>query len=126
MSRVVAGTFDFACRALFTDEADRSCSSREMALRLLQLHTIRRFEKTLLALKRRHLINGPVHSAVGQEAVAVGVAPALRTQDRIVSTHRAHHHFLAMALRRSTRRTPAKSAGSSSEATPQAESAQES
>lgn len=101
MSRVVARTLDFAWNTLSTDELDWRCSSHEMGFRLLQLYTIRRFEENLLALKGRNLINGPVHSAIGQEAVAVGVAAALKAQDRIVSTHRAHHHFLAMALRQS-------------------------
>lgn len=37
----------------------------------------------------------PVHLSIGQEAVAVGVASALRTTDAVISTHRAHAHYLA-------------------------------
>lgn len=37
----------------------------------------------------------PVHLSIGQEAVAVGVCAELRCDDRIVSTHRCHAHYLA-------------------------------
>lgn len=59
---------------------------------------IRRFEETLLELKGRNLVHGPVHSSIGQEAVAVGAALALRSSDTIVGTHRAHHQYLAKVL----------------------------
>lgn len=38
----------------------------------------------------------PCHLAIGQEAIAVGVAAALRASDRAFGTHRSHSHFLAM------------------------------
>ena len=38
----------------------------------------------------------PCHLAIGQEAIAVGVAKALRSTDRSFGTHRSHSHFLAM------------------------------
>jgi TPP-dependent pyruvate/acetoin dehydrogenase alpha subunit len=37
----------------------------------------------------------PVHLSIGQEAAAVGVCSALTTKDFMVSTHRAHAHYLA-------------------------------
>ncbi len=37
----------------------------------------------------------PVHLSIGQEAAAVGVAAALGPEDKMVSTHRAHAHYLA-------------------------------
>lgn len=37
----------------------------------------------------------PVHLCTGQEAVAAGVGLALRAEDLMVSTHRAHGHYLA-------------------------------
>lgn len=37
----------------------------------------------------------PVHLSIGQEAPAVGICAALRPQDKIVSTHRGHAHYLA-------------------------------
>lgn len=65
---------------------------------LQQMILIRKFEETLLSLKDEDLINGPVHASIGQEAVAVGVAFALRKKDKITGTHRAHHQYLAKAL----------------------------
>lgn len=62
------------------------------------LEIIRRFEETLLERDVERLVHGPVHSSIGQEAVAVGMAMALSNQDKITSTHRAHHHFLAKAI----------------------------
>lgn len=65
---------------------------------LQQMLLIRHFEETLLRLKSQNCINGPVHTSIGQEAVAVGAAMALRPADRITGTHRAHHQYLAKAL----------------------------
>lgn len=59
---------------------------------------IRRFEETLIDLKGKDLVHGPVHSSIGQEGVAVGAALALRKTDKIAGTHRAHHQYLAKAL----------------------------
>jgi TPP-dependent pyruvate/acetoin dehydrogenase alpha subunit len=43
-------------------------------------------------------IRGMIHSAVGQEAIAVGVCRNLRQRDLITSTHRNHHHALAKGV----------------------------
>ncbi len=64
---------------------------------LFQLHLIRAFEVKLCELKKQSLIHGPVHTSVGQEAIAVGAMAALRPADGISGTHRAHHQFLAKA-----------------------------
>lgn len=56
---------------------------------------IREFEETLRQLINRGVPTGPVHSYVGQEAVAVGVCAALRISDWIASTHRGHGHAIA-------------------------------
>lgn len=63
-----------------------------------QMFLIRAFEERLLALKEENLVHGPVHASVGQEAVAAGVATALRPIDKVSGSHRAHHHYLAKAL----------------------------
>lgn len=60
-----------------------------------QIILIRRFEERLLTLKADGLIHGPVHTSIGQEGVAVGVAMALRRGDLVGGTHRAHHQYLA-------------------------------
>jgi pyruvate dehydrogenase E1 component alpha subunit len=43
-------------------------------------------------------IVGAIHSSVGQEAVAVGMARAIGPDDLVSVTHRSHHHALAMGL----------------------------
>jgi len=77
-----------------TDE-DRKGMNRITHLLMLELvYLIRRFETTLLDLKKKDLVHGPVHTSIGQEAVAAGCGTALQYGDIVGSTHRAHHHFL--------------------------------
>ena len=88
-----------AGQALAADDKDRSAvPRRELLWMLQQMQIIRVFEEKLLALKDDNLVNGPVHTSVGQEAVAVGAALALRREDKFCGTHRAHHQYLAKAL----------------------------
>jgi 2-oxoisovalerate dehydrogenase E1 component len=85
---------------LSVSDADfRSLGAAPHRQALFHLYLIRRFEERLLALKDAGLIHGPVHSSIGQEAVAVGAALALGRADTVASTHRGHHHFLSKALR---------------------------
>ena len=56
---------------------------------------IRLAAEKLIELCNNGHIEAPVHLSIGQEAVAVGVMAALRPQDKIVSTHRCHAHYLA-------------------------------
>ena len=37
----------------------------------------------------------PTHLSIGQEAIAVGVCSNLTNEDQVLSTHRAHAHYLA-------------------------------
>jgi TPP-dependent pyruvate/acetoin dehydrogenase alpha subunit len=61
-----------------------------------QMYLIRRFEEKLLELFSRGLLNGTVHTCIGQEAVAVGVINALdKDIDIVFSNHRGHGHFIA-------------------------------
>lgn len=84
---------------LTSEDRDWEQESPDALLWMLQLIIlIRGFERTLLDLKDQNLIHGPVHSSIGQEAVAVGVATALDREDKITSTHRAHHQYLAKVL----------------------------
>jgi pyruvate dehydrogenase E1 component alpha subunit len=56
---------------------------------------IRRFEERVDDLYRAARMPGLAHLYIGEEAVAVGVCAALRTDDCITSTHRGHGHCLA-------------------------------
>ncbi len=56
---------------------------------------IRRTEERISELYKNGHIKAPVHLSIGQEAVAVGVMAALNKEDKIVSAHRCHGHYLA-------------------------------
>jgi pyruvate dehydrogenase E1 component alpha subunit len=60
-----------------------------------QMVRIRLFEEQVNQLYTRALMPGLAHLYIGEEAVAVGVCEALRTDDYITSTHRGHGHCLA-------------------------------
>src|SRR6195952_1434671 len=66
---------------------------------LQQLHAtialIRAFETAVSSLYRDGEIPGFVHTSLGQEGVAAGVAAALRPDDYLATTHRGHGHVLA-------------------------------
>jgi 2-oxoisovalerate dehydrogenase E1 component len=86
-------------RALVVEKSEwAAVPEAELLWMYQQMALIRAFEEKLLALKDDNLVNGPVHTSVGQEAVAVGAALALRREDKIGGTHRAHHQYLAKAL----------------------------
>jgi acetoin:2,6-dichlorophenolindophenol oxidoreductase subunit alpha len=72
---------------------DRALSLQERLYRTIRL--IRRFEERALDLSRSGEIVGGIHPYIGQEAVATGVAAALRSDDIVVSNHRGHGHALA-------------------------------
>jgi 2-oxoisovalerate dehydrogenase E1 component len=63
---------------------------------LFMLAAIRFLERWLL--DHVELVHGPLHSSIGQEAVAVGIALALRDPDTITATHRAHHEVVARQI----------------------------
>ncbi|MBK6015411.1 alpha-ketoacid dehydrogenase subunit alpha/beta [Streptomyces sp. MBT53] len=62
------------------------------------MHFVRCFETALLQRAERGEVSGPVHTAVGQEAVAATVARCLGPDDHVLGSHRSHHHFLVRTL----------------------------
>jgi acetoin:2,6-dichlorophenolindophenol oxidoreductase subunit alpha len=76
--------------------------SKPSAAELLRLYAdmrlIREVEQRLVALFSDGEIPGFIHLSIGQEAVAVGVASALRPHDTLASNHRGHGHALAKGL----------------------------
>lgn len=56
---------------------------------------IRRAEEEIAKRYSEQQMRCPVHLSIGQEAAAVGVATTLKKNDLMVSTHRAHAHYLA-------------------------------
>ena len=64
----------------------------EMYVRMVR---VRLFEERVRHLFANGRIPGFLHTSIGQEAVAVGVATALRRDDYLLSTHRGHGHLVA-------------------------------
>lgn len=56
---------------------------------------VRLTEEALAARYKEQEMRTPAHFGTGQEAVAVGVCRALRTDDVVYSHHRCHNHYLA-------------------------------
>ncbi|MSO94656.1 MAG: dehydrogenase [Thermoleophilia bacterium] len=56
---------------------------------------IRTFEERAAQLFEQGVIFGTAHSCVGQEAIAVGAAAAMRDTDYLVGHHRSHGHLIA-------------------------------
>ena len=59
---------------------------------------IRRFESKCAELYTQQKIGGFLHLYDGEEAVAVGVIPLLKSEDRIIATYREHGHALARGM----------------------------
>jgi len=82
-----------------TASADKPRLSREHMLELLrQMIRIRRFEDKCAELYTQEKIRGFLHLYDGEEAIAVGMIPALEKRDRIVATYREHGHALVRGV----------------------------
>jgi TPP-dependent pyruvate/acetoin dehydrogenase alpha subunit len=55
---------------------------------------VRYFEKEAYDLFLQNLVKGTSHLSIGQEAIAAGVAAALRPDDYVFATYRGHAHAL--------------------------------
>ena len=55
---------------------------------------VRYFEKRAYDLFLQNLVKGTSHLAIGQEAIAAGVAAALRPDDYVFATYRGHAHAM--------------------------------
>jgi pyruvate dehydrogenase E1 component alpha subunit len=65
---------------------------------LRQMIRIRLFEDKCAELYTQEKIRGFLHLYDGEEAVAAGIIPALRREDRIVATYREHGHALVRGV----------------------------
>jgi len=66
--------------------------------RLREMIRIRRFEEKCAELYAAEKIRGFLHLCIGEEAVPVGVMPALAPDDAVVATYREHGHALARGV----------------------------
>ena len=63
---------------------------------LYQMTLIREAEIKIASAKKEGIIKGPVHLGVGQEAIPVGIAKSLSSEDKIFGAHRSHSHILSL------------------------------
>ena len=59
---------------------------------------IREVELKLASERKNGTIGGPVHLAVGQEAIATGISYSLNKTDYVFGAHRSHPHIIALGL----------------------------
>ncbi len=99
MSRMITRKSPATCREFRVSMKDvGSMDAQDIRRMIFLVHLIRDFEQTLLDLQNEGLIYGPVHSSIGQEAIAAAAAVVLDKQDLVGSSHRPHGHFLAKAF----------------------------
>ena len=99
MSQLIDVQPPATCRRLQVSDDDARVVGRDDCVRMLfMLHVVRKFEIKVLDYSRDQLVHGPVHSSIGQEAVAAAVGAVLHKGDMVASTHRAHGHFLSKAM----------------------------
>lgn len=99
MSELIPQEAPATCNVFRTTDEDLETVAREDAIRMLNLiYLVREFESRLLDLQELGLINGPVHTCHGQEAISAAAAVALQKSDLICTSHRPHGDFLAKAV----------------------------
>jgi pyruvate dehydrogenase E1 component alpha subunit len=82
-----------------SDPADKPHLTHAHTLNLLRhMVRIRRFEAKCVELYSQEKIRGFLHLYDGEEAIAVGVIPALGGGDRVVATYREHGHALVRGV----------------------------
>ena len=59
------------------------------------MYLIRLFEQSLLNMFHKGYLTGTTHTCIGQEAIPVALQQFLKTDDRVLSNHRCHGHYLA-------------------------------
>ena len=97
--KIIPYNIDFDCKKIEIEESDYKKIERKLLADMaFQIFLIREFENTLLELSGNGCVHGPIHTSIGEEACAAGAMAALRPTDKIASTHRAHHHYLAKAI----------------------------
>ena len=70
--------------------------SKSVKIKLFrEMLRIRLIEQTIASKYHEAEMRCPVHLSVGQEALAVGVCQNLKKNDKIVTAHRSHAHYLA-------------------------------
>jgi pyruvate dehydrogenase E1 component alpha subunit len=102
--RADAGRYDYALRPprppAPVDHSNEDLPiPLETRVEMYQLQQeLRQFEKRAYDLFMQNLVKGTSHLSLGQEAVAAGVAAAMRPDDYSFATYRGHAHTLARGV----------------------------
>ena len=97
--KVLPVTLDLDYKKVTVQRNDyEKTDSSQLANIAFEIFLIREFENILLKLAADDCIHGPVHTSIGHEACAVGTMAVLKPADKIASTHRGHHHYLAKLI----------------------------
>ena len=78
--------------------ARREAVRSDRTARYERMVEIRTLEDAVRGLFAEGLVHGTTHTCQGQEAVAVGVASALRPTDTVCCTYRGHGHAMALGM----------------------------
>jgi pyruvate dehydrogenase E1 component alpha subunit len=89
---------DAPSSAAATDLGEGVLSTEQLLAMYRMMVLIRRVEESLLELAESGKIGGAMHTAIGHEGSAVGMAAALRPDDYLTCTYRGHHHSLARGM----------------------------
>jgi len=73
-------------------------SNEQLTRMYRDMFLIRRVEESLLELAESGKIGGAMHTAIGHEGTAVGMAAVLQPDDYLTCTYRGHHHSLARGM----------------------------
>ena len=101
-AQVQEATFDFPnfkLHRLDVGPPTTTSLTREEALKLYkEMVTIRRLETASANLYKEKAIRGFCHLCSGQEAVYSGIVSALRPQDTVITSYRAHGFTYALGV----------------------------
>ena len=75
-----------------TNQLDKQALHKKLYKEMLRIRLI---EESIAKEYSKQQMRCPVHLSIGQEAIAVGVCKAIKKEDSVMSTHRAHAHYLA-------------------------------
>ncbi len=81
--------------ALRSRAAELQLSDEQLVEMYRTMCTIRHFEYMADKLYAMGKVHGTMHLSAGQEAVAVGIARAMHSDDYLINHHRGHGHFIA-------------------------------
>lgn len=68
----------------------------ELSARIDLARRIRAFEEDILRRYKAHEVRGTIHLSIGQEMPSVDIITQLKPGDIVTTTHRGHHHYLAL------------------------------